>query len=141
MGSWLQAFGVLLLEVLLFGLGLLFALWANNLLPASWQEESWSLALVLAGTYLVLGAIPFPWRRRTALVAVAAFVVPLWIIGWFSWRIQYFLMFEHVGAWENLHRVILGPENLVIASLVCAAALLGQRLVFRRRTATTVSAV
>jgi len=97
--------------------------------------------LILSGIYFGLGTIPLPWARRSVLLAIAAFLVPLWIIGWISWRIQYFLMFEHVGAWENLPRVILGPENLAFAAVVCVAAVLGERLIAFRRARRTVNAV
>ncbi len=97
--------------------------------------------MILSGIYFGLGTIPLPWTRRRVLLAIAAFLVPLWIIGWISWRIQYFLMFEHVGAWENLPRVILGPENLAFAAVVCVAAVLGERLIAFRRARRTVNAV
>ena len=97
--------------------------------------------MALTGIYFLLGTIPFPWRRQTAAVAVAAFLIPLWIIGWISWRIEYFLIFEHVGAWENLPSVILGPENLAMAALGCAAGVLGHRLTTARRPSSTVNAI
>jgi hypothetical protein len=141
MRSTLQAVGALLLELVVFGLGLLAALWAANWLPAAWQQHSWSLAVPLTGIYFALGTIPLPLGRRSVLIAAAAFLVPLWIIGWISWRLEYFLMFEHVGAWENLPRVILDPENLFFAALVCAASVLGQRLASFLKARTTANAV
>jgi hypothetical protein len=72
--------------------------------------------------------VPIPSVRQSLFIGIAGFLVPLLILGWIDWRIEYFLMFEHVGAWENLPRVILGPENLGAAVFLSVSAIAGRSL-------------
>ena len=132
------------LELVVFGLGLLVPLWADQWIPEGgkgYAEYSWSLPLLLVSIYFILGAVRFPWNRRVASVGIAAFLAPLWIVGWIDWRIQYFLFFEHSDAWQNLPRVIASPSNLGLAALVCASAVLGRRLATLQRASARVDAV
>ena len=111
-------------ELLVFGLPLLVLLWASESIQPSQQV---ALGL-LAGVYLVLGAVPFSRRRRLGLLAFAAFVVPIVIPVWMSW---YFFPFERPDPWHNLPRVLFGPENLGVASLLAACAVVGRVLIAR----------
>jgi hypothetical protein len=127
----LYALAAQVFEFVVFAAGLLLLFWAWQWLPAAWSRytESPSLFVVfLAGIYCILGAIPFGWKRRLAFVAFAAFLTPLWIVGWIDWRLEYFFIIKHADAWQNLPRVILAPMNLGVAALLCACAVLGQRL-------------
>ena len=91
--------------------------------------NSWWLGLVIFGAvYALVGAVPIPSVRQPVFIGIAGFLVPLVILGWIDWRIEYFLMFEHVGAWENLPRVILGPENVGAAVLLSMSAIAGHSL-------------
>ena len=108
-------------EVLAYGFGLLIPLWASRNLSFS----AWQGILVLGAAYLVIGMMPVPWERRVGLVAIAAFLVPLVILGCISWRIEYFLIFERSGAWENLPRILLSLENFAAAIILCGCAVVG----------------
>ena len=91
--------------------------------------NSWWLGLVILGAvYLLVGAVPIPPVRQPLPIGIAGFLVPLLVLGWIDWRVEYFLMFEHVGAWENLPRVMLGPDNLGAAAFLCVAAVSGRSL-------------
>ena len=140
----LSALAAQVFELVVFALGLLITLWGWQWLPAAWSrytERSWIFVMVLAVVYGALGAVRFRWSRRVAAVAVAAFIMPLWIVGWIDWRIQYFLMFEHADAWQNLPRVIFAPANVGIAALLCACAALGHRLASLQATSASANAV
>ena len=125
-------------ELVAFCLALLTPFWIEASLPEAWRPSftDWSLPVFLACIFFVLGAIPVPWVRRQVPLSIAAFVVPLSMLGWITWRIEYFLMFEHSGAWENLPRVIFSPENLGVALALSISASLGWRLTKARDTRT-----
>ena len=120
-------------ECLAFAVALLVVLRSLGDVVNSW----WLGLAILVAVYFVVGAVPIPSVRQTLPIGIAGFVVPLLILGWIDWRIEYFLIFEHVGAWENLPRVMLGPENLGTACGLSVSAIAGHSLsrrVFTRLT-------
>ena len=123
-------------ELLVFGLGLAIPLWASQEVTYS----SWVGLASLAGIYLLLGATPLPWTRRPLLLGVAAFLVPFGLLGWISWRMEYFFIFERPNSWQNLPRMLFGLKNVGVAALLCGLAVTGAICVrgwARRRRRTT----
>ena len=85
-------------EGIAFTLALLAVMW----LVGDAVNSSWLAVAIVGIVYLVVGAVPVPGARNPVFIGSSAFLVPLAIVGWIDWRIEYFLLFEHVGAWENL---------------------------------------
>ena len=129
-------------EMILFLVAILSPFWIEPYLPETLRKSltTWNLVLVLACIFFVLGAMPVPWVRHQLALGAAAFLIPFSVLGWITWRIQYFLMFEHSGAWENLPRVILSPQNLAVALGLSITASLGWRLGVARRARTNIRA-
>jgi hypothetical protein len=124
--------------MVLFLVAILSSSWIEPYLPETLRKSlaTWSLLLVLACIFFVVGAMPVPWVRHQLPLGMAAFAIPLSVLGWITWRIEYFMIFEHSGAWENLPRVILSPENLAVALGLSITASLGWRLSVARRART-----
>ena len=116
-------------ESIAFSLALLAVMW----LGGDALDSVWLGIAIVGVVYLVVGAVPVPRARRPLFIAMSAFLVPLAIVGWIDWRIEYFLLFEHVGAWENLPRVMLSPANVGTALFLSCSALVGCWLARRIR--------
>jgi len=125
--------GILIGECTAFAVALLVAMRSLGDVVNSW----WLGLVILGAVYFLVGAVPIPSVRQSLFIGIAGFLMPLLILGWIDWRIEYFLMFEHVGAWENLPRVMLGPENLGAAGVLSVSAITGHSL--SRRMFTRVS--
>jgi hypothetical protein len=97
----------------------------------------WTALVILGAVYLAVGAAPTPWARYPMFLGITAFLVPLVIFGWIGWRIEYFLRFEHVGAWENLPRVVLTSANLGTAVFLAFCAIVGNGVARRIRGRTS----
>ena len=116
-------------EGVAFSLALLAVMW----LGGDATDSPWLGVAIVGVIYLVVGAVPIPRARHPLFVAIPAFLVPFAIVGWIDWRIKYFLLFEHVGAWENLPRVMLSTANLATAAFLSCSALVGYWLARRIR--------
>ncbi len=116
-------------ECTAFTLALLAVSWSVGNISISW----WATLLLMGAVYLVVGGAPVPPWRRPLIIGMAAFLVSFLILGWIDWRIEYFLIFEHSGAWENLPRVMLAPTDLGAAAFLALCALIGNRLSRRIR--------
>jgi hypothetical protein len=116
-------------ESIAFSLALLAVMW----LGGDVSDSEWLAVAIVGVVYLVVGAVPVPRTRHPLFIAVSAFLVPFAILGWIDWRIEYFLLLEHVGAWENLPRVMLSPTNLGTALFLSCSALVGCLLARRIR--------
>ncbi len=123
----LAVVAIIVAEGIAFSLALLGVMW----LGGDVLDSAWLGVAIVAVAYVAVGAVPMPRPRHPLFVAIPAFLVPFAILGWIDWRIEYFLLFEHVGAWENLPRVMLSPANLGTALLLSSGALVGYWL--RRR--------
>ena len=121
---FLEVAAIIVGESVAFSLVLLAVMW----LGGDATDSAWLAVAIVGVAYLVVGAVPIPGVRHPLFVAIPAFVVPFAILGWIDWRIEYFLLFEHVGAWENLPRVMLSPANLGSALFLSCSALAGYRL-------------
>jgi hypothetical protein len=111
-------------ECIAFTLALLAVFWSVGDISI----PGWAALLLMGAVYLVLGGVPVPHWRRPVIIGMAAFLVSFLMLGWIDWRIEYFLIFEHSGAWENLPRVMLAPTNLGAGAFLALCALVGSRL-------------
>ncbi len=111
-------------ECIAFGLALLAVFW----LFRNASVPTWLSFVSIGVVYLIVGAVPWSSGRRLLFIGIAAFLVTLFVVGWIDWQIEYFLFFEHLGAWENLPRVMLSPANLGGSATLSLCAILGQML-------------
>ncbi len=86
---------------------------------------AWQGSIILASVWFLVGAMPLPWVRSSAIVVAVSFLVPFVLLAWIYWA------FEHmpvVPSWDDFPPVLLGPRNIARALLACAAAFSGREL-------------
>ncbi len=83
----------------------------------------WQGLVVLLATWFLVGAMPLPWGRTRLSLGTASLLVPFLLLALIYWA------FERMPiepTWHDFPRVLLGPRNVSVAVLACAAAISGQ---------------
>ena len=111
-------------EFVLFAVTLWLLLCALQHVPFAWTVT------LLAGVWFALGAVQLPWLRHAGSIGLAAFLVPLGILGWLFWV---FGSMPMKATLDELPGAMLSVRNLGIAALLCCGAVAGRVLATRLR--------
>ena len=121
------------METLFFSIGLSGCISLGTALGSAFRLDPRSVIpwMVLGGGFLLLGGAPLLWKRQVLEVAIAAFLVPLFGLGYLNWQFRLSASAELPWLDVTPAAAALDLPNVVHASILSVCAGVGFLLASR----------